>query len=1063
MKRFSFPIILLLLARSLSLNAQIHYAEKFIPKEAEIPAYVDTVMAGGEVTCQVLVDMGDTLNPSVSNFIYGNNATAYHFNLFGFDVDYDAEIMQNLRDLNPNILRWPGGSLSDVYFWDGNSPGWMADDPDLNPWYGNDGSWWLSLNEYYRLLEQSNSTGIIVVNFGYSRYGRTADPVATAAGYAADWVRYDNGRTKYWELGNENFGTWEAGYEIDTDYNQDGQPELMTADIYGRHCKVYIDSMQAAAAEIGSDIEIGIVLYEDAHGYTDLTRSWNAGVLPHVGNKADFSILHNYFTPYNQNSSANVILDNYDKPGDFKNYVDASFTDAGLETLPITMTEYNIFAVGSSQMISHVNGLHAVLVLGELAKYDYTIATRWNLNNGYNDGNDHGMFSGGHPGIEDMTPYSDFYHLYYFQKFFGDKVVNNQVTGTSGVVAHSSAFSSGEAGVVLVNKGDQDEVVEMDINNFLQGERYYWYLVEGEGSAEFTQRLLLNGKSAETGRFGPENFKEIKARSVRHDEGKLRVDLPARSALYLMAEAPTGPRISRAATGTQQGKLHLNFHTYLEEPADVDGLIVLTGTDQRDTITDFEWHSEVPDSLVLLLRKELDPDQKVYLSYEGSSIVSVDGLPMLTFDSLLVENLLDGSAPELMDSYCSEDGMDIMMLFNKEMEGSGALVDFLVESGDPLKDFAASSLALDPEDSRVLILGLVEALKFGDPVWLSYQGNSVLAADGGVLKDFAPVEVENLSLSIPVLQGSSFDDYGYKLELNFSEKLAATASLENVFSLSQSGTDLTIDETILDEATIVLSLQRVPLTGEDLKLSYSGGNLESAQGVTLLAFTDYVVENTLDYQVVDLPTLIEAEDFVAESGIYLSSCIEGGLNTKSADPGDWLEYEIQVPETGVYTFHYRYSLAEEPGSFELFSSLEEDALHLVSPERTWHEQYWDTVIHLAELPQGRQRIKFLFKESGIGLNWFQIDKGDSRPVGVKNQSSENMIRIFPNPARELLHIQCVEAEIDEIVLMDLCGRRLLQKSVMDTSCSLHLDFPAGVYRVIVKIGDASYSRGILLY
>ena len=56
---------------------------------------------------------------------------------------------------------------------------------------------------------------------------------ATAAHLAADWVRYDNGRTKYWEIGNEDNGTWEAGYRIDLHNNHDGQPQIITGDLYG--------------------------------------------------------------------------------------------------------------------------------------------------------------------------------------------------------------------------------------------------------------------------------------------------------------------------------------------------------------------------------------------------------------------------------------------------------------------------------------------------------------------------------------------------------------------------------------------------------------------------------------------------------------------------------------------------------------------------------------------------------------------------------------------------------------------------------------------------------------
>ena len=69
------------------------------------------------------------------------------------------------------------------------------------------------------------------------RYGTSANPVAAAAHLAADWVRYDNGRTKFWEIGNESYGNWEAGYSIDVSKNKDGQPEFITGALYGAACK----------------------------------------------------------------------------------------------------------------------------------------------------------------------------------------------------------------------------------------------------------------------------------------------------------------------------------------------------------------------------------------------------------------------------------------------------------------------------------------------------------------------------------------------------------------------------------------------------------------------------------------------------------------------------------------------------------------------------------------------------------------------------------------------------------------------------------------------------------
>src|SRR5476651_98991 len=182
-------------------------------------------------------------------------------------------LMNYLTSLSPNILRFPGGSLSDVYFWNAASQQ-PTDAPDTlqdyqgniltnNYWFGqNTQSWTFTLDNYYKVLQQTNSTGIITVNYSYARYGTSAHPDQVAAHLAAQWVRHDKGRTKYWEIGNESGGPWQAGWQIDVNANKDGQPKIITGALYGQHFKVFADSMRKAAAEVGAQIKIGAQLVQ---------------------------------------------------------------------------------------------------------------------------------------------------------------------------------------------------------------------------------------------------------------------------------------------------------------------------------------------------------------------------------------------------------------------------------------------------------------------------------------------------------------------------------------------------------------------------------------------------------------------------------------------------------------------------------------------------------------------------------------------------------------------------------------------------------------------------------
>ena len=490
----------------------------------------------------VSVDLSKIITKT-SPLIFGNNTNPF----MGQFVDQPA-LMSGLTTLSPNILRFPGGSLSDIYFWNGVNQG-PADAPaqllDLNGtasaagyWFGNNtASWTFTLDNYYKVLQQTNSSGLITVNYGYARYGTSAHPDQAAAHLAANWVRYDKGRTKYWEIGNENFGSWEAGYRINTATNQDGQPSILTPTLYGTHFKVFADSMRAAAKEKGATIEIGIVLTEDG---TNIS-GWNAGVLAAAGNSPDFFVVHDYYTPYQQNSTPDVILNTpVSGTKSAMDFVKGSVQGAGVVQKPVAMDEYNIFATGSNQMVSQIAGVHGVMVLGELLKNQFSMASRWDLANSWDNGDDMGMFSnssgsGAEPGAAAWAPRPAFYYMYYFQHYFGDRMVSSTVTGSSDILSYASSFTSGQAGTILVNKSATDHTVKVLISNFLPGTSYYFYVLKGGPDATFSRKVVINGHVTTAASGGPDNFASILPNASPIKNG-ITVTVPAYGVVYLVAD-----------------------------------------------------------------------------------------------------------------------------------------------------------------------------------------------------------------------------------------------------------------------------------------------------------------------------------------------------------------------------------------------------------------------------------------------------------------------------------------------------------------------------------------------
>ncbi|MGV3587704.1 MAG: hypothetical protein ACO1OF_11920 [Adhaeribacter sp.] len=516
------------------------------PKTFTAPAYQDAA-APATAVHTITIDASAVIT-KVPRSIAGDNA-----NLWMTQILTEPALMTHLTNLQPHLIRFPGGSISDVFFWNTpkNTP--PADAPaqltnadgsktNLPYWYGkNAENWTLSLDNYYQMLQQTNSQGIITVNYGYARYGTAANPVAAAAHLAADWVRYDNGRTKYWEIGNESFGDWEAGYRIDPSLNKDGQPEYVTGELYAQHFKIFADSMQQAARKLGKTIYIGAVLYDSpAQSWqTNTVKTWNTGLLPKAGNTPDFYIVHNYYTPFNQQTNADNILTS--APTETKrlmDFVKQSVQTAGVSEKPVALTEWNIFAVGLKQQASYINGMHGVMVLGEALKNKYGMTSRWDLANGWNNGDDHGLFNiGDEPdGVAKWNPRPAFYYLYFFKKFLGDRLIAATMANNPGIETYATTFTSGELGVTLVNKTNTIQTVELKINNLRVGNRFYWYtLTGGTDNGEFSRKIMVNGSGPAGVAGGPANYATLKANSALTQNG-IKVTLPARSVVNVAVD-----------------------------------------------------------------------------------------------------------------------------------------------------------------------------------------------------------------------------------------------------------------------------------------------------------------------------------------------------------------------------------------------------------------------------------------------------------------------------------------------------------------------------------------------
>nr|WP_294930590.1 alpha-L-arabinofuranosidase [uncultured Flavobacterium sp.] len=570
MKNFIYIILLFLIFQSFSCSKQDENSPTPIPADPVIKEQTDPAIASTigffldnwapknfssptdytqstipeETNSTVTVDFANVIT-KIPSSIYGNNA-----NLWSGKMITNTTLVNDIKNLKPNIIRFPGGSISDIYFSNtasipATAPSKLikADGTEESSgfWYGkNDADWTISLDNYYQLLQATNSKGIITINYGYARYGTGADPVADAAKLAADWVTYDNGRTQYWEIGNEVFADWEASYRINTANNKDGQPELLNGQLYANHFKIIAEAMRKAATVIGNPIKIGAVMVEGAPAsyLPECHKTWNDKLLKNIEGKADYYVIHNYYTNYHTNAVAAEILETPKKvTAEMMTFSKNALTTAGAEIKPFALDEWNIFSTGSKQQVSHINGMHAVLILGEVLKNKIGLAARWDLANAWENGDDHGTFSNGdEPNIPKGTPRPAFYHMYYFQKYMGDRLIEANKDANGNYEVYASSFSDGKIGLTFVNKATTAINVKIKLDNFLTGKRMFWYTLVGDtDNGEFSRKVLINGNGPALVAGGPNNYATLKPYSAETKKGT-NITLPARSSVFVVIE-----------------------------------------------------------------------------------------------------------------------------------------------------------------------------------------------------------------------------------------------------------------------------------------------------------------------------------------------------------------------------------------------------------------------------------------------------------------------------------------------------------------------------------------------
>lgn len=362
-------------------------------------------------------DTTASINVNAGSVSYTIPDTFYGCNLAAWTNDEDGkDLLRNefQKSSNRKLYRWPGGSWGDAYIWDDMEVG------------GN--SWIINYDECLNFLDKVGGTMQPIVNCGGVWNGvqhTNEEAVAKAAAWVKDMNITRKLGVKYWEIGNEMYGSWEAGY------TSSGKEYAK------RYCNFY-----KAMKAVDPTIKCGAVAVETEDGWSNWTPSMlsefkSQGITP------DFLIIHFYPSINNQSINASndaACLRSVDSISGMTQSLNSMISKylgaSNVGKIEYAMTEFS--ATPADHL--YLDAMFNSQMLLECAKNKWTIADPWMDDAWYRSGY--------------VTP------TYYIFPFLQNKFGHQMVSATSSnslVRSYAAKDSEGNLTMYIVNNSPTDK------------------------------------------------------------------------------------------------------------------------------------------------------------------------------------------------------------------------------------------------------------------------------------------------------------------------------------------------------------------------------------------------------------------------------------------------------------------------------------------------------------------------------------------------------------------------------------------------------------------------------
>jgi hypothetical protein len=145
---------------------------------------------------------------------------------------------------------------------------------------------------------------------------------------------------------------------------------------------------------------------------------------------------------------------------------------------------------------------------------------------------------------------------------------------------------------------------------------------------------------------------------------------------------------------------------------------------------------------------------------------------------------------------------------------------------------------------------------------------------------------------------------------------------------------------------------------------------------------------------IQVPGIIEAESFSSMQGVQTEVCADagGGENVGWIDTGDWMEYAVDVSETGDYDFTFRSASLGSGGNLLIEVDGVKASSAVALPVTGGWQTWAGTVLRKISLTKGAHILRILAINGGFNLNNINVKENpDQVSAGFLRAEGKNII------------------------------------------------------------------------